>query len=741
MYKPFEQLLENLKKSGRKYDFTKIEKAYSYAESLHDGQFRKSGEPYISHPVAVASIVADLGLDTDSICSALLHDTVEDCSEKISLAEIEKVFGQAVACIVDGLTKIQVMQIEDKEEAHMENIRKMLLAMSKDYRVIFIKLCDRLHNMRTLAAKSPVSQRSISLETMYIYAPLAHRLGMQLMKQELENLSLYYLDRIGYDEITEQISDKYGKSSNVIENAKQLITERLNETSIPFEIQARTKSVYSLYRKMYGQNKSFDEIYDFYALRVIVDTELQCYTVLGQIHEMFISVPGRFKDYISTPKPNMYRSLHTTVMGKNGVVFEVQIRTHEMHQIAEFGLAAHWKYKSGEKSKDEIDEKLRWIGQLLEADDTQDPEEFMRAFKTDIFNDETFVFTPKGDVFSLPFGSTVIDFAYAIHSAVGNKMIGAKVNGRIVPIDRVLHNGEIVEIITSNASKGPSRDWLKIVRTAGARNKIRQWYKKEKRAENIVVGQREIEKELKLYGRQFTDAQRNVVVDAIAKKMGYQDAEDLYNIIGFGGITMARISKKLKLEFEKLIPSEEETASSSTTDLEHHFKVVDKPKNVKHGSGVIVDGEYGFQVKFSKCCNPLPGDEIIGFVTKGFGISVHKSDCPNAERAKQDPENSDRWVKVSWESSSSNGTSKSLYEAVVQIYVRDEIGALAEISMALAEMKVSIMSISSRALSESGLAMISLSIGCKDVTHFHSIVSKLKSIKAVQSVTRGYSAV
>ena len=740
MYKPIEKLLETLKNSGKKYDIEKIKKAFLYANELHEGQFRKSGDPYISHPIAVASIVADLGLDTDSICSALLHDTVEDCSEKVSLKEIEDAFGQAVACIVDGLTKIKVMQIEDKEEAHMENIRKMLLAMSKDYRVIFIKLCDRLHNMRTLSAKSPVSQRTISLETMYIYAPLAHRLGMQLLKQELENLSLYYLDRIGYDEITEQIADKYGKSGNIIENTKQLITERLKDTGIPFEIQARTKSVYSLYHKMYGQNKSFDEIYDFYALRVIVDTELQCYTVLGQIHEMFISVPGRFKDYISTPKPNMYRSLHTTVMGKAGVVFEVQIRTHEMHQIAEFGLAAHWKYKSGEKSKDEIDEKLRWIGQLLEADDTQDPDEFMRAFKTDIFNDETFVFTPKGDVFSLPFGSTVIDFAYAIHSAVGNKMIGAKVNGRIVPIDRVLRNGEIVEIITSNSSKGPSRDWLKIVRTGGARNKIRQWYKKEKRAENIVVGQKEVEKELKLYGRQFGEAQRNAVVETIAKKMGYQGADDLYNTIGFGGIAMSRISKKLKLEFDKLVPQPEEVVPP-VTEIEQHFKVVNKPKNVKHGSGVVVDGEYGFQVKFSKCCNPLPGDEIIGFVTKGFGISVHKSDCPNATRARKDPENNERWVSVHWESDLSDSTDKGLYEAVLQIYVRDEIGALAEISMALAEMKVSIMSIASRSMAEDGLAMISLSIGCKNVTHFHSIVSKLKSIKAVQSVTRGYSSV
>ena len=739
MYEPFKKLLDVLRKSNKKYDIEKIEKAYIYAEQLHAGQFRQSGEPYIYHPIAVAEVVADLGLDTDSICAALLHDTVEDCSEKTSLQQITERFGTDVAGIVDGLTKIVTMQVEDKEEAHMENIRKMLLAMAKDYRVIFIKLCDRLHNMRTLAAKSPASQRSISLETMYIYAPLAHRLGMQIMKQELENISLYYLDRVAYDEILQLIDEKYGRSSNVIEQAKELIKERLNMTGIDYILEGRTKSVYSLYRKMFGQNKTFDEIYDFYALRVIVDTELECYTVLGQIHEMFISVPGRFKDYISTPKPNMYRSLHTTVMAKSGVVFEVQIRTREMHQIAEFGLAAHWKYKSGEKSKAEIDEKLRWIGQLLEADDTRDPEEFMRSFKTDIFNDETFVFTPKGDVISLPFGSTAIDFAYAIHSAVGNKMVGAKVNGKIVPIDRVLHNGEIVEVITSNASKGPSRDWLKIVRTGGARNKIRQWYKKEKRAENIQVGEKEIDKELRRMGRPFTEAQRNEIVEAVARRIGFQGAEDLYNTIGFGGIAISRLQKRLQDEFDRVVPAREES-TPTISDIQDQIKVVQKPKNIRHGSGVVVDGEYGCQVKYARCCNPVPGDDIIGFITKGFGISIHKADCPNVKRAKASNENAERWVSAHWESELTDTVERSLYEALLQVYVHDEIGALAEISAALAEMKVSIMGISSKALPENHMAVISLTVGCKNVTHFHSIVSRLKSIQAVETVTRGYGA-
>ena len=738
MYQPISNLLSTLENSGKKYDIEKIKRAYLYAEKLHDGQFRKSGEPYICHPISVAEIVADLLLDTDSICAALLHDTVEDCPEHTSLSQIAQMFGEHVAEIVDGLTKIRSMQIEDKEEAHMENIRKMLLAMTKDYRVIFIKLCDRLHNMRTLGAKSPTSQRSISLETMYIYAPIAHRLGMQLMKQELENISLFYLDKIAYDEIMELVEEKYGLSSSVIDNARAQISQRLEQENIPFEIESRTKSVYSLYRKMFGQGKDFNEIYDFIALRVIVETELECYTVLGILHEMFISVPGRFKDYISTPKPNMYRSLHTTVMAKTGIPFEVQIRTHEMHHVAEFGLAAHWKYKSGEKSKAEIDEKLRWIGQLLEADDTRDPEEFMRSFKTDVFNDQTFVFTPKGDVISLPFGATVIDFAYCIHSAVGNKMVGAKINGKIVPIHTQLKNGDIVEILTSKASGGPSRDWLKIVRTGEARNKIRQWYKKEKRTENIQVGKKEIEKELRRYGIPFTDSQQTEIVETVSRKMGFQGADDLYNTIGFGGIPMSRLSRRLKDELEKFAPVSEPKAEEILSP-EQQVRI-STPKNVIHGSGIVIDGETGCHVKCAKCCNPLPGDEIVGFITKGFGISVHKADCPNVAIAKRKTETEGRWVHARWEQEFLPQDTKSLYEAILQLYVHNEIGVLADISAALAEMKVSIISISSRPASSSDFVVINLTVGCKNVSHFQSIVSKLKSISSVESVTRGLGA-
>ncbi|MBP5292858.1 MAG: bifunctional (p)ppGpp synthetase/guanosine-3',5'-bis(diphosphate) 3'-pyrophosphohydrolase, partial [Clostridia bacterium] len=451
-------LIQMLEATGKNYNVSKIVQAYEYAKALHEGQFRASGEAYISHPIAVAEIVAGLELDTDSICAALLHDTVEDCSDKTNIKDIEKKFGSDVAMMVDGLTKIVTLNVDDMEEAHIENLRKMLLAMSKDIRVIFIKLCDRLHNMRTLSAKPEEKRRITALETMQVYAPLAHRLGMQKIKTELENLGLQYLDPIGYEEVKTSIEQKYGKSIGLIEKIREDISKKLQEAGIHFALEGRIKSVYSIYKKMYNQNKSFDEIYDFYALRVIVDTELECYTALGLIHEMYNSVPGRFKDYISTPKPNLYSSLHTTVIGRDGIPFEVQIRTWKMHYTAEYGIAAHWKYKSGVTSKEEMDRKLEWIAKLVEIEDgTRDPDEFMNALKTDIFHDEVFVFTPKGDVIQLAQGSTVIDFAYAIHSEVGNKMVGAKINGMIVPLEKMPQNGDIIEIITSASSKGPSR--------------------------------------------------------------------------------------------------------------------------------------------------------------------------------------------------------------------------------------------------------------------------------------------
>ena len=729
----FKPLLDVLNTQDRGYDLDKITKAYECAAKLHEGQFRQSGEPYISHPVAVATIVAGLGLDTDSICAALLHDTVEDCADKTSLEILAKDFGAEVAGLVDGLTKIIHVEIADKEEAHIENIRKMLLAMNRDIRVIFIKLCDRLHNMRTLDAKREERQRAIALETMYIYAPLAHRLGIQKIKQELENLSLYYLDRIGYDEVHEEVDRKFGQNRGFIEDAKNLLTAKLKENNIHFTLEGRIKSVYSLYRKMYTQNKQFDEIYDFYAVRIIVETELECYTALGLVHEMFKSIPGRFKDYISTPKPNLYRSLHTTVIGRSGIPFEVQIRTRQMHEEAEYGIAAHWKYKSGEQAGKGIDEKLRWIAQLLESDEnTRDPDEFIHSFKTDIFHDETFVFTPKGDVISLPQGSTVIDFAYAIHSAVGNKMTGAKVNGVIVPIDKVPQNGEIIEIITSGSSKGPSRDWLKIVKTGQARSKIRQWFKKEKRSENILVGKAEVEKELKKLGKPYTEAQLTEIILTAAKRVGISNTDDFYNTLGFGGIALQRFMPKIKEELEKLnISDAPKTAEEELSQV----KIENAIKRNRSNGGVVIDGESGFQIKFAKCCNPLPGDKIIGYITRGFGVSIHKNDCPNVETALQNEQNLSRWVTAHWDKPQTQQTNET-YQAKLQIIAENAIGVIAGISVALADMKVSITQINTQTAKD-GCSAINLTVECKNTSHFNAIVSRLRSVKSVLSVKRG----
>lgn len=730
-----ERLLGILKGTGKNYNLEKILRAYCYANAMHEGQFRDSGEPYISHPLAVAEIVAGLELDTDSICAALLHDTVEDCSDKTNLGEIEKLFGPTVAMLVDGLTKIVVLAVEDKEEAHIENLRKMLLAMSKDIRVIFIKLCDRLHNMRTLSAKPEHKQRITALETMQVYAPLAHRLGMQRVKQELENLGLFYIDPIGYEEVRSDVDKKYGQNQDFIENIRTIVDGKMREYNIDFTLEGRIKTVYSIYKKMYSQNKNFDEIYDFYALRIIVETEIECYTALGVIHEMFHSIPGRFKDYISTPKPNMYRSLHTTVIGRDGIPFEVQIRTREMHQVAEYGVAAHWKYKSGEKSSVNIDEKLEWIARLIETeDDTRDPDEFMQALKTDVFHDETYVFTPKGDVIALPYGSTVIDFAYSIHSAVGNKMVGAKINGMIVPIDRVPQNGEIVEILTSAASKGPSRDWLNIVKTSEARTKIRGWFKKEKRADNIVMGRQLLEAEFKKFGRSFTDAQFAEVCSAVGQRVGFMSNDDMFNTLGYGGMPVSKLVPKLRDEFDRVVKPDEVPAAPMEAEQVH---VAKKPKNVKTNSGVIVDGEVGCSVKFAKCCNPLPGDDIIGFITKGYGISVHKRDCPNVAQGLSSPETADRWINVEWERADVAG-SAGVYEALVQIIAYNTITLIADITQALADMKVSILQINSQKRTDETIA-ISLKIACKNISHYNSIVSRLRSLKDIISVTRGFS--
>ena len=735
MLKQAEELLAKIKASGS-YDYEKILKAYNYAERLHDGQKRISGEDYIIHPLSVAEIVFDLQLDTDSICAALLHDTVEDCAENIDLPTIKKEFGNDVAEIVDGVTKLLHIPFETKQDESIENLRKMFLAMSKDLRVIFVKLADRLHNMRTLAVRSPEKQRSIALETMHVYAPLAHRLGMQKIKQELETLALYYLDPIGYNEVKADIEKRYGENKDFLDHATKKVEESLDAYHIKYSISGRVKTIYSIYRKMYNQSKKFDEIYDFYAVRIIVDTELDCYTALGVIHEQFNSIPGRFKDYISTPKPNMYRSLHTTVIGKEGIPFEVQIRTWEMHQIAEYGLAAHWKYKSGEQAKQDIDAKLQWIRTLLETEkDTDDPDEFFRPLKIDLFEDEIFVFTPKGDVVNLPNEATPIDFAYAIHSAVGNKMVGAKVNGNIVPIDTILETGQIVEVLTSASSKGPSRDWLKIARSGEAKNKIRQYFKKEMRAENIIVGKQELEREIKRYGRHYTEAQKNEIMKNLAARLSLPETDDLYNNIGYGGLSVSKIAVKLREEFMRVVAPANEAPSDIVASSAKYDKSARYERSSRsNAESVIVDSVEGCTVKFAKCCNPLPGDNIIGFITRGYGVSIHKYDCPNAVAGLSRPEDKDRWVVASWSEKGRKQDTGS-FEAVLSIVAVYSPHIIADVTMSLNDMKVAVTSISTR--ENAGEILITVGVKCSGVDHLRNITAGLSRIKSVREVTRG----
>lgn len=742
----FEQLKKGISDTNKNYDFEKITLAYEYAELLHEGQLRKSGEPYICHPVSVALLVAKLGMDTDSVCAALLHDTLEDCKDRVDVEYIRKKFGSEVLELVEGLTKLTGIHFEEKEDESIENLRKMFLAMSKDIRVIFIKLCDRVHNMRTLSAKSEERQRMIALETMHVYAPLAHRLGVRKFKVELENLSLQYLDPIGYNEVSNYIEQRYGENKNFLENAQMQVIEHLGENHIHFEMSGRVKSIYSIYKKMYNQNKSFDQIYDFYAMRIIVDTELDCYTALGIIHENFRLIPGRFKDYISNPKPNMYRSLHTTVMGKHGIPFEVQIRTREMHEIAEYGIAAHWKYKSGASDKENISQKLHWIRTILEnSDDTGDADEFLRPLKIDIFEDETFVFTPKGDVVTLPNGATPIDFAYNIHSAVGNSMIGAKINGMIVPIDTVLETGQIVDVITSAASKGPSRDWLKIVKTAEAKNKIRQWFKKEKRDENIIEGKGEVDRLLKRFGRSYTEQQRNEIVANVAKRIGLPTTDDFYNNIGYGGMSVSKHEGKLKDEFDRIVKVEISEAQKKNIEAQNleKIRIAEKNRQKEKALGatqsVIVESIDNCQVRFAKCCNPLPGDEIIGFVTRGFGVSVHKYDCPNAISGIDKESEKDRWISVRWARGAVENSDKNRgFEALLTIYANNSLKVISNITEMFTELRVPVHALNTRLSGKDNL-VINITVTTKSTEHINVIVQKIRKIPDVIDVQRGFA--
>ena len=715
----YAKLTDAIEKSNKSYDLERIKAAYTMARQAHEGQMRSSGDPYISHPIEVAIILVGLGMDSDTIIGGILHDVVEDTS--ITLEDIQKRFGGDVADLVDGVTKLANIPYSSRAEQQAENVRKMLLAMAKDVRVVIIKLADRLHNMRTLDYRAPEKQRVKSLETMEIYAPLAHRLGIRSVKEELEDLSLKHLDPVAYHEIEQQLALRKEDREAFLGNIIKRIEARLEEEHVTAQIDGRVKSIYGIYRKMYIQGRSFDEIYDIYAVRIIVDTVLECYNILGIIHDMLRPIPNRFKDYISTPKQNMYQSLHTTVLDKEGVPFEVQIRTWDMHYTAEYGVAAHWKYKIGMEGKDALDERLAWIRQLLESQqESEDVEDIVKSIKTDIAPEEVFVFTPRGDVIRLPQGSTVIDFAYAIHTEVGNKMIGAKVDGRMVSLDYKVKTGMIVEIITSTTqSNGPSRDWLKIVKTSEARNKIRSWFKKEKREENIAEGKLALEKEMRRNLIAPPAEEREKFIADIAARQKYNTVDDFYASIGYGGVSLEKIIPRIKDDFIRLY------RKPGAQTLVPTKKVSQKASN-----GVIVEGLEGCLIKFARCCNPLPGDEIVGFITRGFGVSIHKCDCANVVNAKRRGEDPERWVKATWAS-----RVKETFKSTLDILASDRIGILADVSVQLGNMRIPVHSVMAKEL-KTGQTSIQVSIGINDLNQLQTIINNLSRIQGVVSVKR-----
>ena len=701
-----------------------IDRAFAVANECHGEQRRRSGEPYIIHPIAVADILVDLGMDWQSIVAALLHDVVEDTC--YTLEQLKEEFGEDVAVLVDGVTKLGQVQLnsrDSKEQAQAENVRKMLLAMSKDIRVIIVKLADRLHNMRTLEYVAPQKQRDKALETLEIFAPISHRLGIRWVKEELEDRAIRFLDPVAYEQIEQSLKESNRSDENFIENTKTKILERVQEVVPKAQISGRIKSVHGIYRKMYMQGKQFDQIFDIYAVRIIVDSVIDCYNCLGIIHDMYNPLPNRFKDYISTPKPNMYQSLHTTVISKEGITFEVQIRTWEMHQTAEFGIAAHWKYKSGvTTTKQSFDDRLQWIRQMLEAQqETGDAREIVSSIKTDLITDEVFVYTPKGDVINVPQGSTVIDFAYAIHSAVGNKMTGAKVDGRIVPIDYVIKTGEIVEILTSSQQgKGPSRDWLNIVKTNQARSKIRAWFKKEKREENIAEGKLEIEREFRRNYIRLSEEDYAKFIKKLAERQRMENLDDFYAAIGYGGLSINRLMPYIKEEYQKNYDKHRE-----------EIKIVPiKNQNKKNSEGVTVEGIDNCLIKFSQCCNPLPGDEIIGFITRGHGVSIHKKNCTNVPKDIRNCAEPARWVNAYW-----NKNVKEEYKATLQITCLSRIGLMADVAMAVANMRVNIVNISTHDMKD-GRTIVELTVNVSGLDHLKNLINKIEKIDGILSVER-----
>lgn len=714
-------LIQKIIDGDKQYDLNKIVAAYEFAAKAHEGQLRDSGEPYITHPLAVSFILLELGMDTDTICAAMLHDVVEDTPA--TLDDIKKKFGDDVAMLVDGVTKIGKIPLFTKEEQQAENVRKILLAMSQDIRVIIIKLCDRLHNMRTLNHRPANKQRTTALETMNIYAPIAHRLGIRALKDELEDLSFHYLDPFAYREIEQVMEKRKGDRQAFIDSIQQRIRTRLD--SMDFvrkpQIDGRVKSIYGIYKKVYMTQRGFDEIYDKYAIRIIVSTVYECYNVLGVIHDMFKPIPNRFKDYISTPKANMYQSLHTTVIGREGVPFEVQIRTWDMHYTAEYGIAAHWKYKEGIQGKDRFDSRLAWIRQIIEAQqETNDVEEIVRTIKSDLSPEDVFAFTPKGDMITLPVNSTVIDFAYAIHTQVGHKMTGAKVDGKIVPLDYNIKTGEIVEILLSkDEAKGPNRAWLDMAKTNEAKSKIRSWFKKERREENIAHGKQELEREFRRNQIHVPESDLEEFLRDDMRKHNCDSLDNFYAAIGYGGIILSKMIQRMKDNYIRLYVEPE---------AENGISLAPMPK--KSTDGIIVEGLENCLVKFAQCCNPLPGDDVVGFVTRGHGVSIHKTDCVNYKTAMRDSKEPERWVSVMWEDSSTKS-----YRTTIDIVSYDRKGLLADVANILSEMHIFIHESVSRELKD-GTASITVTISVGGIEQLSNVISRLERISGVVSVTR-----
>ena len=721
----YASMCDAIKKHLPGADMALIDRAVDYANQKHKLQKRKDGSPYIIHPLAVAQIVAEMGLDCDAILGALLHDCIEDTDA--SHEDIEKIFGPTVAELVEGVTKLTRANFSSSEQAQMENLRKMFALRARNIRVVLIKIADRLHNMRTMQYQTPEKQIQKCRETMDVYAPLAHRLGMQKIKWELEDTALRYLAPMEYNEIMSYLQAHKEKDEAFMRTIQDKITQRLTSVGIHNTTYGRIKHVYSIYRKMLAQGKTIDELYDIYAFRVIVDTIPDCYNVLGHVHDLFSLVPGRFKDYISTPKPNMYQSLHTTVIGSQGIPFEVQIRTWQMHETAEYGIAAHWKYKQGTGTGTEKD--FEWVRRLLESQQDSDAEEFVQSMKIDMFDDEVFVYTPKGRIVSLPAGSTPIDFAYAIHSGVGNSMIGAKVNNRIANIDTTLKNGDIVEVLTSKSAKGPSRDWLTICKSNQARTKIKQWFKKEKREENIVHGKASFESEMKRVGLPLTAATDPELEAQLLKKLSFDTWDDMFAAIGYGGLTAAKAVGRIRDDINKALKQQTaEKLPQSPLRFRPDSEAVIQNRHAVNG--VIVEDIDSCMIKFAKCCTPVPGDPIVGFITKGFGVSIHRADCPNAQN-REDPRQAARWVRVRWATQE-----EQPFETTLELDCITRDGLILDVAMVLSTARVRVKEMSGKDL-PGGRSAITIRFEVKDVAELESVRTKLLNIRDVVGSRRG----